>query len=144
MFKHIIIPTDGSEIGTRAVKQGIGLAQAIGARVTILTVLHPERGGVAVMHGSDGMADFHARLNKDHQQDDDRVERDAQALGVSCRHLSLFHSQMHEAVRQTAEAQDCDLIVMPAHERKWLLGRAVDSDTVKLLSNSGLPVLVMH
>ena len=41
MYKHIIIPTDGSEAGTRAVEQGLDLARAIGARLTILTVLQP-------------------------------------------------------------------------------------------------------
>ena len=38
MYKHILIPTDGSELSNRAVRQGIDLARAIGARVTVVTV----------------------------------------------------------------------------------------------------------
>jgi nucleotide-binding universal stress UspA family protein len=33
MFKHILIPTDGSDISDEAAKAGVRLAQALGARV---------------------------------------------------------------------------------------------------------------
>jgi nucleotide-binding universal stress UspA family protein len=38
MYKHILIPTDGSEFSNRAVRQGTDLARAIGARVTVVAV----------------------------------------------------------------------------------------------------------
>src|SRR6516225_6652596 len=38
MYRHILIPTDGSELARRAVQHGLSLAKAVGAKVTALTV----------------------------------------------------------------------------------------------------------
>ena len=38
MYKHILIPTDGSELSEKAIKQGLALAKSIGAKVTAITV----------------------------------------------------------------------------------------------------------
>jgi hypothetical protein len=37
MFKHILIPTDGSELSRTAITNGIALAKSVQGRVTILT-----------------------------------------------------------------------------------------------------------
>ena len=39
MFKHILLPTDGSELSVAAVHQGIRFAKSIGAKVTGLCVM---------------------------------------------------------------------------------------------------------
>ena len=41
MYKHILIPTDGSELSARAIRQGIDFAKDTHARVTLLTVSSP-------------------------------------------------------------------------------------------------------
>jgi nucleotide-binding universal stress UspA family protein len=41
MYKNILIPTDGSELASKAVHHGIGLAKALGAKVTAVTVAVP-------------------------------------------------------------------------------------------------------
>ena len=41
MYNHILIPTDGSELSTMALEEGIALAKALGARVTVVTVTTP-------------------------------------------------------------------------------------------------------
>src|SRR3954447_15179113 len=38
MYHNILIATDGSELSARAVEHGVGLARAVGAKVTFLTV----------------------------------------------------------------------------------------------------------
>ena len=38
MYKHILLPTDGSKLSAKAVKQGIQFAKSIGAKVTALHV----------------------------------------------------------------------------------------------------------
>src|SRR5947209_4564151 len=38
MYRHILIPTDGSDLSKEAVRHGLALAKALGARVTALTV----------------------------------------------------------------------------------------------------------
>ncbi|MDH4293118.1 MAG: universal stress protein, partial [Betaproteobacteria bacterium] len=39
MFKHILLPTDGSKLADRAIVRGLGLAKSLGAKVTLLSVV---------------------------------------------------------------------------------------------------------
>lgn len=144
MYKHLIIPTDGTETGTRAVEQGLDLARAIGAKLTILTVLQPFHMFAFAPEAITETAAGHQRQAAEHVHIDNRLEEKIRESGVECIHVQAEHDHLNEAVRRAAEAQSCDLIVMPAHERYGLLGRSVDSETVKLLSQSRLPVLVLH
>jgi nucleotide-binding universal stress UspA family protein len=41
MYKNILIPTDGSDLATKAVGQGVRFAKEIGAKVTAVTVTEP-------------------------------------------------------------------------------------------------------
>ncbi|HJV55173.1 MAG TPA: universal stress protein, partial [Methylomirabilota bacterium] len=41
MYKHILIPTDGSPLSEMAIRQGIALAKSMQARVTAMTVSIP-------------------------------------------------------------------------------------------------------
>lgn len=144
MFKHIIVPTDGTDVGSRAVQQGLQLARANGAKLTILTVLRPLQEFAIAHEMVVDMRTDQPRQPDDHQRADNALEDLVRASGVDCTHVEAESFHLSEAVRQMAIAQDCDLIIMPAHERYGLLGRAVDSETVKLLSKSRLPVLVLH
>ena len=144
MYKHIIIPTDGTETGTRAVEQGLEIARAIGAKLTIVTVLHEFHTIAFAPEAVAATLGEVERQRAEHQRTDDRLEAAVRASGVICTHVVADKAHLADAVRETAEARGCDLIVMPAHERYTLLGRAVDSETVKLLSKSKLPVLVLH
>ena len=144
MYKHLIIPTDGSDAGTRAVEHGLDLALAIGAKVTILTVLQPFRVFTFSPEGLSESMPEHQRHLDEQVATDNRLEEKVRASGLDCSHVTADDGHLNEAVRRTAEALGCDLIVMPAHERYGLLGRTPASETVKLLSHSRLPVLVVH
>ena len=42
MYEHILLPSDGSKLSNKAVKQGIQLAKLLGSRVTAIHVIaHP-------------------------------------------------------------------------------------------------------
>jgi len=41
MFKSILIPTDGSSLSDKAVRQGLALARALGSKVVALHVTAP-------------------------------------------------------------------------------------------------------
>src|SRR5690606_30308098 len=41
VYKHILVATDGSELSERAIQHAVSLAQAVGAKVTALTVIKP-------------------------------------------------------------------------------------------------------
>lgn len=147
MYKHIIIPTDGSETGSRAVEEGLEIARTVGARLTILTVLqefHPISFAPDMVPESLDLEGEFRERQQNHRSTDDRLERAVRASGVACNHIVAEDHHLADAVRAAAEAQGCDLIIMPAHERYTLLGRAVDSETTRLLAKSQLPVLVLR
>ena len=64
MYTNILIPTDGSELSSKAVQHGVALAKRIGASVTALTVLPP----------------FHA-LMTDTQMLEDTLDQSTRACG---------------------------------------------------------------
>ena len=39
MYRHFLIPTDGSELAERAVTHGLSLAKFVGAKVTVIIVI---------------------------------------------------------------------------------------------------------
>jgi nucleotide-binding universal stress UspA family protein len=41
MYRHILIPTDGSELAEHAVTNGLSLAKSVGAKVTVIIVQEP-------------------------------------------------------------------------------------------------------
>ena len=43
MFKHILIPTDGSELSGKAIQSGVALAKSVGAKVTGITITVPSQ-----------------------------------------------------------------------------------------------------
>ena len=49
MFKHILLPTDGSKLADRAIIHGIKLAKTLGAKVTLFTTIEGGRAACAGM-----------------------------------------------------------------------------------------------
>ena len=147
MFKHVLIPTDGSPVGIKAVKEGVDLARALNAKVTILTVVRPFH---VYGLGADAVAepDSEHRRHEDeeHELEDTRLaQKAAEAFGVEAVHITAEDDHLSNAVIRAARSHGCDLVVMPAHDRVRLLGRShVDSETIRLLAESELPVLVLH
>ena len=41
MYRHILIPTDGSELAEHAVTHGLALAKSLGAKVSVIVVEEP-------------------------------------------------------------------------------------------------------
>ena len=144
MYKHVLIPTDGSRAGAKAVAHGIALAKATGAKVTILTVLQPFHTLSLAPEAVTETEQEHERHEREHQEWDIKFEELVRSYGVPCEHIQAENDHLSEAVMQAAKSRDCDLVLMPAHERYGLLERSVDAETIKLLSRSELPVLVIH
>ena len=53
MFKHILIPTDGSDLSRKAVLYGVHLAKECRAKVTALTLAEPYRAIIDAAHAKD-------------------------------------------------------------------------------------------
>ena len=145
MFKHILLPTDGSELSSAAIRNGILFAKSINAKVTGLYVVLPAQ--TIVLNSG--------RLNNTQEQyyEDSRlqaedylavIERAAQEAGVTCDTATVSASHAYEAIIQAAEQRGCDLILMASHGRQGVQGLLIGSETAKVLTHTKLPVLVFR
>ena len=145
MYKHILIPTDGSRLSTRAVQHGIAIARATGARVTGLFVAPAPtpllfKGLVPVRHLQ---PQEHAALTaKAAQRFLGEIEAAAGLSGVPCECVTIEGDFPAEAILKTAAKRKCDLIVMASHGRRGISGVLLGSETQKVLTLAKVPVLV--
>ncbi len=146
MFRHILVPTDGSHVGLKAVREGIALAKALGAKATILTVARPFHVFSLDPELLAETATEHRRHEAVHEREDTALALEAaHAAGVEAAHVTAESDHLSEAVIRAAAANGCDLVVMATHDRTGLFGSShVDNETVRLLARSDLPVLVLH
>ena len=140
MYKHILIPTDGSELAEHGVTQGLALAKSLGARVTAIFVVEP----FSEVSGRFREAvSGYAELRKEQAASAlDRVAKAAKQAGVSCETMQAENGQPHQAIVAAAEDKDCDLITMSSHGRSGLSALLIGSVTNKVLTQAKTPVLV--
>ncbi|MGO9135195.1 MAG: universal stress protein [Methylovirgula sp.] len=143
MYSNILIPTDGSELSEKAVSHGIALAKAIGAKITVLTVLPPFHTLTTDPQMiEDTPAAYQARMQAHAETVLGDAAREAQAAGVTCETIQIEHEHPYLAIIDTAGAKPCDLIVMASHGRHGISAIVLGSETVKVLTHSKIPVLV--
>jgi nucleotide-binding universal stress UspA family protein len=143
MFKHILIPTDGSDLSRKAVLYGVRLAKESGAKVTGLTVAEPYR--VATMDTiliSVDEGDYEEQSRVLSEKAMEQVKMAAQAAGVPCETVREVNDQPYRAIIDAAQALQCDLIVMSSHGRRGISALLLGSETAKVLTHSTIPVLV--
>jgi nucleotide-binding universal stress UspA family protein len=145
MYKHILIPTDGSELSDKAIKNGVAFAKSLNAKIT---GLHVMPSAFPIYYGEMAWVD----ANVEKQMRDaaraegnkylDRIEATARSAGVTCERALLANDQIWKAIIDTAQAKHCDLILMAAHGRRGLSALMLGSETNKVLTHSSVPVLV--
>jgi nucleotide-binding universal stress UspA family protein len=145
MFKHILIPTDGSPLSTQAARAGVRLAAALGARVTGLFAAPPATPVIykAVLPVGYATPREHERMiRKAVERHLGVIAEAARAAGVPCETQSVTSDFPADTILTTAKKRRCDLIVMASHSRKGLRGVLLGSETQKVLGGSRIPVLV--
>jgi nucleotide-binding universal stress UspA family protein len=143
MYTNILIPTDGSELSSKAVQHGLALAKQIGAKATVLTVMPPFHVFTTDTRMlEDTPARYQSRMQKHTQKVLGAVADEAQKLGVACELVHVEHEHPYLAIIDTAGSIGCDLIVMASHGRHGFSAIVLGSETVKVLTHSKIPVLV--
>ena len=145
MYKHILIPTDGSELSKKAVDHGIGLAKALNAKVTAVTVSEPFH-IFAVEPGmlTDTPAEYEKRIAALTGKYLKAAKDAATAAGVACDVVQVEHEHPYETIIDTARKRGCDAIVMASHGRRGVSAIVLGSETVKVLSHSTIQVVVVR
>jgi len=151
MIRHILLPTDGSGLSQRAVRNGVRLAKSLGARVTGVHVI-PEFHQFT--YRSQMLLSYHVGLPEDSEEAYlaataarakdvlQFVKKTAAAAGVRCDVLSIRHDQPFRAIIDTATRKRCDLIFMASHGHSGIKGVILGSEAHKVLVHSSLPVLI--
>lgn len=142
MYKHILLPTDGSELSKAAMKHGIALAKAIGAKVTALVVMTPLNSLVVDPSIVSGALDqYKALVAEQTAKYLDNVRNIAQESGVDCSTVCIEHDKPYEAIVNTAKNNGCDLVVMASHGLRGV-SAILGSETLKVLTHTSVPILV--
>src|SRR5215469_4098029 len=140
LYRHILIPTDGSELAEHGVAHGLALAKSVGAKVSVIFVIEPfpEMTGrfLETLKG-------YVELRKEQAASAlDRAANAAKEAGVSCETIQVENAQPHQGIIAAAEDKGCDLIVMSSHGRSGLSMLLLGSVTNKVLTHAKTPVLV--
>ena len=145
MFKHILIPTDGSALSAKAVAAGIALAKESGARITGYHVLEavPARLYAYPYRGEEeAIAEFEERRQEAARKHVAEIARDARKQGVPFEPVVQTARTPYEGIVKAAQERSCDLILMSSHGRRGLARLAIGSVTDKVIQMSKVPVLV--
>ena len=143
MYRHILVPTDGSDLSSAALDHALQLARTLGARVTALTVAEPLH-FLPITPGAtiNLRAEYEAHLKESGARILGAVEAKAAAAGVPVETLQVAAGDAWQAIVDTAKRQGCDLIAMASHGRRGVSAFLMGSVTTKVLGHATVPVLV--
>ena len=147
MYKHILVPTDGSALSDKAVDAAIILAQALGSRITAFHAIEPYPLQGAYAAEASGVAELQPEIFAERSEDYARrvletFKSTARAANVECATAYATSRSPSAAIVDKAREANCDLIVMASHGRRGLEGFLLGSETQKVLTHSSIPVLV--
>jgi len=146
-YSHLLVPSDGSDRSLRAVREAVGLAAALGSRITVLMVEQQPRMPVPGM-GERLDAATLATLSSAARQESERVVAEALAIasaaGVAATAERISGERPHRAIVDAADRLSCDLIVMASHGRRGFQRMLLGSQTQRVLVQAGVPVLVIR
>lgn len=143
MFKHILLPTDGSDLSLRAIERGVALAKAMGAQVTGFHAAPPFHVFAYETPQLEYTREQYLRVSAEQAANMlGTIEAAARTAGVPFESVSTVSDHPYEDILQTATERGCDLIVMASHGRRGVKGLLLGSETQKVLTHGTVPVLV--
>jgi nucleotide-binding universal stress UspA family protein len=147
MFKHILIPTDGSPVAAKAIKAGVALAKEMGASVTGFYAIEPPP---THLYGEGYLAEhrlveeLERRSREVAQKSVDEITAAAKTAGVPCDTTISKAVVPYKGIINAAEKNKCDAVFMASNGHRGLTGLLIGSVTQKVLTHSKIPVLVFR
>lgn len=150
MYKHILLPTDGSALALRGARAGIALARALGAKVSAVYVAPaylPPMYSEAMVYAAPGgysPAEWKKQVAAASARALGAIEREARKAGVRFAGVRVTDAQPYAGILKAARAKKCDAIAMASHGRGGLGGLLLGSETTRVLAHSKIPVIVIR
>ena len=145
MYRHLLVPIDSSDLSIDVVGNAVGLARSLGARITFFhAAADPSRsllGDAEILRLVDPADHAYAFAGKARELLA-KAEAAARAVGVPCSSKHVASDKPAAAIVEAARGSGCDLIFMASHGHGGKLGMVLASETLNVLMNAGLPVLV--
>lgn len=146
MFKNILVPTDGSALSRKAARQAAALAKSVGARITAFHAAPAYRYQVYadyVPPDFEWPKAYAARVKKVAERHLAAIRKIAQDAGVPCDVAYTTSDFPADAILKAAKKHGCDAIAMGTHGRSGVSRLFLGSETLKVLTHSRLPVIVL-
>jgi nucleotide-binding universal stress UspA family protein/hemerythrin-like domain-containing protein len=145
MYRHLLVPVDDTDLSVEVVGNAVALARPLGARITFFHAVADSAGSLRsdaeVLRVTAHDEYEYVHLGKA-QELLAKAAAAARALGVPCESRHAVSDKPAQAIVEAARANGCDLIFMASHGGRGKLGMAFASETLAVLMNAGLPVLV--
>lgn len=147
MFKHILVPTDGSDLSRKTVERAIEYASESHAKITFFFA---QQDYPMPMYGEGALL---VPVTPDQfveatRAEAERILADSKAKaaekGVEAETETSVSDLPYEAIIAAARKHGCDMIFMASHGRKGVAGFLLGSETQKVLTHSDIPVLVFR
>ncbi|ABB39523.1 UspA domain-containing protein [Oleidesulfovibrio alaskensis G20] len=138
-IRKILVPVDGSACSEKAAEYAANLAQLVGASVLVVNC----RMALPPMLGRDSWEQARSALVKRSEvlleSYCDRMKDEG--VEAACR---VLEGAVDKAIAETAEAENCDLIVMGSRGHSELEGLLLGSVTHRVLQLADCPVTVIR
>lgn len=145
MFKHLLVPTDGSELSRATAARAVVFAKETGARVTVFfakpeyPIAYFGEGALIDPTTPEKFAELAEQQATEYLGE---VQKLCAENGVDCATITATSDIPYEAIIEAAEKAGADLIFMASHGRRGISGFLLGSETNKVLTHSKIPVLV--
>lgn len=145
MYRHLLVPIDGTDLATETVSSAVEFARSVGARITFF---HAQPDFASAVSGEAEIvrltspADFAYPFQGRARELLAKAESAARALGVPCDSATAVSDSPWRAIIAAAQEAGCDLIYMASHGRRSSIGMMLGSQTLKVLVSAAMPVLV--
>lgn len=144
MFKHILVPVDGSAIATQAARSAIRFAQAVKARLTVIHVIHVYPYAGFGEGFAEGLSQYLAAANAAAAAAIAGVRAEIEAANLPFESRIAESNTVWRGIVEAAESAGADLIVMGTHGRGKIDRALLGSVTQRVLAHSPVPVMVVH
>lgn len=147
MYRNILVATDGSRLSAKAVAHAVGLASALGAKLTSFYA-SPDYPAPAyaegVVYEPMSRREYALLCKEEAEKIFKKVVPIAAASTVKLTTVHAISSTPWEAIIAAAKKNKADVIVMASHGRKGVSALLLGSETQKVLTHSRLPVIVVR
>ncbi len=144
MFKHILVPVDGSSTANQALEKAAAIAHAFKSAVTVICVIDIYAfaglgGDVAY-----GQAEYLEAATAEAHSAINNAKLFFETSGLAVTATVLEGQVIYKSILEAADSAQADLIVMGSHGRKGLEKLVLGSVAGQVLSHTHLPVMIVR